>query len=438
MASSSLVRPPSWRHPSPFRRPIWANRLPVAERVIAVDPKALINDLLNAFAAVTDATGETISNALFFVGVEPNFAARWVQALAQNPDLAASIASAVITLELLDLVDIPSPLIDTIASLLPPQLGEPISQAYANLINFIDPGRLGGLLPDPVDGINAINAALLPPLVDNLTNGFLQAFDSVGVSIWGALIFVGQMPNTLLSVAQSAVTDPADIPGLASFLAYSLINPFSNPVLIDSIYSLAIEPLIDGTIGIAPPPIGGAGGLVATVKNSLDNALTAILDALPPPDFPTTPFVSPLIAPAQEVSSTEVVNPAANARVVNLQIADSQVVDSGVVEDSAEQDPDADANPASVQEDTPEADDPGTSTKKDPALDVTPVQLNVKKVNPLAGDLNDKQATTTTTGSSDQAATETPDVGKAAEAAPGDPDSAGAEDDNADADQGAE
>ena len=178
--------------PITISQPDIAQPIPVAERTIAVEPKALINDLLDAFAAVSDATGETISNAVFFVGVEPNFEARWVQSLLQNPELLATIASAVITLELLDLVDIPSPLINTIAGLLPPELGQPISEAYADLFNFIEPGRLGGLLPDPTDGINALNAALLPPLVDNLTNGFLQAFDSVGVSIWGALIFVGQ------------------------------------------------------------------------------------------------------------------------------------------------------------------------------------------------------------------------------------------------------
>lgn len=430
---------------------------PVAERSIAVEPKALINDLLNAFAAVTDATGETIANALFFVGVEPNFVARWVQALAQNPELAASIASAVVTLELLDLVDIPSPLINTIAGLLPPQLGQSISQAYAGLFNFIDPGRLGGLLPDPTDGINAINAALLPPLVDNLTNGFLQAVDSVGVSMWGALIFLGQTPNTLLSVAQSAVTNPADIPGLASFLAYSLINPFSNPVLIDSVYSLAIEPLIDGVINIAPPPLGGAAGLVATVKNSLDSALTAILDALPAPVFPS-PFVSPLIAP--NVVSTEVVSPAGSSQVANFQIADFQIVDAEIVEGSGEErqtttaedpadlqasgnvDAGLSTNLGLPQQDTPQAEGVGQ-------LDDKHVRLNVKKVNPVAGDLDDSQpgTTTTTEGSTDENASGAPGVGEPVERSSSDPDPGDASDndaggvtadEHADADQGGE
>src|SRR5689334_8399708 len=76
----------------------------IAERAIAFEPTALVNDLLNGFADLTYATGETIANALSFVGDEPNFAARWVQALIQNPELAASIASWVITAELLDFV----------------------------------------------------------------------------------------------------------------------------------------------------------------------------------------------------------------------------------------------------------------------------------------------------------------------------------------------
>lgn len=323
--------------------------LAVAERAIAVEPTALVNDLLNGFANLTYATGETIANALSFVGDEPNFAARWVQALVQNPELAASIASAVITAELLDFVGIPDPLITIVGGQLPPQLGQLISQAYVNLLNFIDPGRLGGLLPDRTDGTNAINSAVLPPLIDNLTTGFAQVFSSVGLSIWGGLLFAGQTPNTLLSVVQSAVSDPSDIPGLASFLAYSVINPFSNPAPIDSIYSLAIEPLIDGAIAIAPPPFGGAAGLVAAVKNSLDNALTAILDALPAPVIPS-PFVSPFTAPAQDVASTEVVNSAASSQVVNLRVSDSQVADAEIAEGSGEQGRTPTADPADDQQ----------------------------------------------------------------------------------------
>src|SRR5689334_18906356 len=326
--AAALVGAPVVISPPDISRPV-----AVAERTIAVEQKALINDLLDGFAATLDATGETISNALFFVGVEPNFEARWVRALIDNPGLAASIASAVVTLELLDLFDIPSPLINTITGLLPPVLGQPIADAYAAIFQFIDPGRLGGVLPDPTAGINAINAAVLSPLVDNLTNGFLTAVDSVGVSIWGGLMFAGQAPNTLLSVAQSAINTPADIPGLASYLAYSLINPFSNPVAIDSIYSLAIEPLIDGVIKTAVPPIGG---VVAAVKNGLDGALTAVLNALPAPVFPS-PFVSPLAAQAKEVSSIEVVDQTDNARVVNLQIADAKVADSDVGKDSGDE-----------------------------------------------------------------------------------------------------
>jgi hypothetical protein len=457
--AAALVAAPIAISPPDLRQP-----LAVAERTIAVEQKALINDLLNGFAAVSDATGATIANALSFIGDEPNFAARWVQALAQNPELAASIASWVVTAELLDFVGIPDPLITTVAGQLPPQLGQPIAQAYLDLLNFIDPGRLGGLLPDPTDGMDAVNSAVLPPLIDNLTTAFAQAFDSVGDSIWGALILVGQTPNTLLSVAQSAITDPADIPGLASYLAYSLINPFSNPEPIDSIYSLAIEPLIDGVIDIAPPPVGGAAGLVAAVKTSLDNVLTAILDALPAPVIPS-PFVSPFTAPAQDVAGTEVVNSAAASQVVDLRVPDSQIADAEIAEGSGEQgqtpttepgddqtsgtlDAGSNADPASTQQDTPEADDSETPTMQNPAeRSVKHVRLNVKKVNPLADDLGDSQVGTTTKGSADQSGSGTTDTAQPVTEAPGDSDPAGAGDDNAggekqdedaDADQGAE
>jgi hypothetical protein len=457
--AAALVAAPIAISPPDLPQPIVA-----AERAIAVEPKALINDLLNGFASVSDATGETIANALSFVGDEPNFAARWVQALIQNPELAASIASWVVTAELLDFVGIPDPLITTVAGQLPPQLGQLISQAYVDLLNFIDPGRLGGLLPDPTDGMNAVNSAVLPPLIDSLTTGFAQAFESVGLSIWGGLLFAGQTPNTVLSVAQSAFNNPADIPGLASFVAYSLINPFSNPVPIDSFYSLAIEPLIDGTIAIAPPPVGGTAGLVAAVKNSLDNALTAILDALPAPVVPS-PFVSPFVAPAQDVTSTEVVNSAAGSQVVNLRVADSQIADAEIAEGSVEQgqtpttdpgddqtsgtaDVDSTTDPASSQQDTPEVDDSGTLTTQTPKQrDVKHVRLNVKKVNPLADDLKDRQAGTTTKGATDQTGSGTTDTGQSVDKAPGDSDPAGAgdndagaekQDSDADADQGTE
>jgi hypothetical protein len=140
-----------------------------------------------------------------------------------------------------------------------------------------------------------------------------------------------------------------------------------------------------------------------------------------------------LIAPAQEVSSTEVVNPADNARVVNLQIIDTQVDKGG------------DANPASVQKDTPDADDAGattTTTKKPAASENKHVRLNVKKINPLAGPADTKAAAT---GSSDPTDSDPRDVGKHEKAGAGDADPAGVQDNNAgdenadahtDADQG--
>ncbi|OBF27038.1 hypothetical protein A5724_02995 [Mycobacterium sp. ACS1612] len=416
--AAALVAAPITISPPDISQP-----LAIAERTIAVEQKAFVNDLLDAFALVADATGETISNAIYFVGVEPNFEARWAQALIQNPGLVASIASGVVTLELLDLLGIPSPLIGALTSLLPAQLGQPIADAYDALFEFIDPGRLGGLLPDPTDGINAINAALLPPLVDSFTNGIVTAFDSVGVSIWGGLGFVGQAPNALLSVAQSAIADPGDIPGLASFLAYSLINPFSNPVPIDSVYSLAIEPLIDGVINTAVPPIGG---LVAAVKNGLDGALTAVLNALPAPVAPS-PFVSPLRAPANDVSSAEVV-PADNARVVNVAVADTSVADpeKDYVKDPG--DTGGDVKAASAQQDPPEADDPGTTTNK--ARANGHVRLNVKKVNPLVGKLDDTK--TVSADPSNQADSDTPEIVSPVNAGAGSPDTEGAPDNSVD------
>ncbi|WP_101949878.1 hypothetical protein [Mycobacterium sp. 3519A] len=417
--AAALVAAPITISPPDISQPI-----AVAERTIAVEQKALVNDLLDAFALVADATGETISNAIFFVGVEPNFEARWVQALIHNPGLAASIASGVVTLELLDLLDIPSPLIGALTYLLPAQLGQPIADAYAALFEFIDPGRLGGLLPDPTAGINAINSALLSPLVDNLTNGIATAFDSVGVSIWGGLGFLGAAPNAVLSVAQSAIANPGDIPGLASFLAYSLINPFSNPVPIDSLYSLGIEPVIDGVIKTAVPPIGS---LVAAVKNGLDGALTAVLNALPAPVAPS-PFVSPLRVPANDVSSTEVVDPADNARLVNVTVADSDaepgLKDSGVKDSGDSGDG---AKGAAAQQDPSEADDPGTTVKKAPATRANGhVRLNVKKVNPLVGKRDNTKAVSA--DPSNQADSNTTDSVTPVKADAGSPDAAGTPD----------
>jgi hypothetical protein len=60
VGAAALVAAPITISPPDIGSPI-----PVAERAMAVEPKALVNDLLDAFAAVSDATGETISNALF-------------------------------------------------------------------------------------------------------------------------------------------------------------------------------------------------------------------------------------------------------------------------------------------------------------------------------------------------------------------------------------
>src|SRR5690348_6868207 len=107
--AAALVAAPITISPPEVTPPIAA-----IERTIEVAPKALINDLLDGFADTMYGIGGTISHALYFVGSDPNFAAFWTKALAQNPALAPSILSAVITTELLGLADIPEPLITAI------------------------------------------------------------------------------------------------------------------------------------------------------------------------------------------------------------------------------------------------------------------------------------------------------------------------------------
>lgn len=149
------------------------------------------------------------------------------------------------------------------------------ANAIANAIN----GFLGGVLPDPTAGVDATDAFW----ASDLGRTVVAANLAVTAPVWAlydTAYYLGYLPADLEATFESAIRNPAEIPGLLSNLVYGLV---SSDGLVGQLIDTFAGPLVT-----LPGPIGVlADNLAESLKAGIDN----VLSVLPPPILPT-PFPS--------------------------------------------------------------------------------------------------------------------------------------------------
>jgi|KBSSwiStaDraftv2_1062776.scaffolds.fasta_scaffold05777_2 hypothetical protein len=338
----------------------------------AVNPAALVTDLLNAINVVHVAGGNSAKILIDSIGGLPLGLAVVTQAAINDPSLIPQLASY-LTYSFLNPgpasggVAFPQPsvlqefgalVVLPLASLLPP----PIGPTFTGPV-ITDPGliltafgavgsvigdSLGAILPAPnplvlgpalmgaagqlatnsprlfsfLNAVNEVVGAVGEAIGGGYSLGVPGLNDTAGLAGWN-----GFLPTVLAATAQAAIDDPSTIPGLASYLVYSLIAPpgaafpppsqapgGGTPPFQYSLFVNVFAPLIDAAENNTPDPISDA---IVQFSNKLNTVLSNGLSHLPAPDNPfiqNTPMTLAAKAPAADPGPAALPRPGAFLR----------------------------------------------------------------------------------------------------------------------------
>ena len=212
---------------------------------------------------------------------------------AQNPTLSPSLLSWLVNRYVNPADDYPYwtypwslkvDSIEVIAGALPFPLGpDDLSQgaiidaanAIANAIN----GFLGGVLPDPTGGADATDAFWATDIGKTVVAANLAVTAPVW-ALYNTAYYLGYLPADLEATFESAIQNPAEIPGLLSNLVYGLV---SSTGLVGDLINTFASPLI-----ALPGPIGVLADNVAeSLKAGIDNLLSVLPTPITPTPFPS-------------------------------------------------------------------------------------------------------------------------------------------------------
>lgn len=297
---------------APLHPPLPDVQIP-AYSTTAVAPAALVSDLLADFNTATVAGGNAAQILINTAAGLPLGLSLAAQAIIDDPSVTPDVLNFLINSFL---SPVPSPfipggsvflqfgteVIGPLVSLLPPQLQVLVGGALADIGAAIAEG-LSYLPGDLATGALAIGgaAASLPAPILNLGLDIATIGGALGASIGGSLAtgpgiagFIGAAPAGLLAILESAIDDPSDIPGLLSFVAYSLVSPVSPafPLPNISLFTTAVGPIIVALAQVLPPPLGVGPtdpGLILTGAGVLGEVITKLLALLPTPIPPSIP-----------------------------------------------------------------------------------------------------------------------------------------------------
>ncbi|MCV7421156.1 hypothetical protein H7K45_11450 [Mycobacterium yunnanensis] len=161
----------------------------------------------------------------------------------------------------------------------PSDLGQGVvidaANAIANAIN----GFLGGVLPDPTAGVAATDAFWETDIGKTVVAANLAVTAPV-YALYSTAYYLGYLPADLEATFESAIQNPAEIPGLLSNLVYGLVS--SDGLVGDLIWNFSAP------LRALPGPIGE---LANNVVDSLYTGIDNVLSVLPAPITPT-PFAS--------------------------------------------------------------------------------------------------------------------------------------------------
>lgn len=133
---------------------------------------------------------------------------------------------------------------------------------------------VASLLPHPLGP-----SAKDPGLVNQARLAFAAAFD-------GVLKHLRNQPVNVEASIESAISDPRQIPGLISNLAYGLLSPDANVGLPGKLLNNAVDPLtwLPAPIGFGSPT---AVGLTNQVWAAISDVVNRVLASLPTPVTPS-------------------------------------------------------------------------------------------------------------------------------------------------------
>jgi hypothetical protein len=288
---------------------------------VAVRPASVITDTLLTLSEVVNAVADTVmlgtdlalglnfdwEDADFGIGVPTN-PLFWAMAAAQNPGSALSymvqlylnpsdnyVANFNYTYPwfMKELV------VDSVIFRLPPPLRSALSDAVNGVADSINAALSG--LPDPTPAWLAVRQQYNTPggrLIYAVQNAI-----ALPVTLATAVVYyVGRLPATLEATVESALQDPAEIPGLLSNLVHRALDPDLFEGLLGNLSYNLLKPLMFLPAPIGQSSYGAHDGFAYSLYQGLRNAANGFLSTLPAPIEPTpwVPFAAAVPAASAE------------------------------------------------------------------------------------------------------------------------------------------
>jgi hypothetical protein len=281
---------------------------------VAVRPASVITDTLLTLAEVVDAVANTVmlgtdlalglnfdwEDGDFGYGVPANPLFLAVAA-AQNP---GSALSYLVQLYLNPADDyafafnytypwlMKEVVVDALIQRLPsPALRSALRDAVNGVADSINAAFSG--LPDPTPAVISMYEQYNTP-AGRLIYAVQNAI-ALPVTLTTALVYyVGRLPASLEATVESALQDPAEIPGLLSNLVHRALDPDLFEGLLGSLSYNLLKPLMFLPAPIGETSYGAHDGLAYSVYQGLRNAANGFLSTLPAPIEPTpwVPFAA--------------------------------------------------------------------------------------------------------------------------------------------------
>jgi hypothetical protein len=143
-----------------------------------------------------------------------------------------------------------------------------------------------GRLPDPIPGFDAVQAVMHDTVLGGTVVAAQLAARAPLYMAWNIANYLGYLPANLEATVESAIADPAEIPGLTSNLVYGLLSPDAEVGLFGRLLDNAVNPAT-----WLPEPIGQSTrpqvGLADEVRTVIDDTANHFLSVLPTPVKPS-------------------------------------------------------------------------------------------------------------------------------------------------------
>lgn len=173
-----------------------------------------------------------------------------------------------------------------LVDILPSSLATPISNAINGVADGID--NVLANLSDPTAGADAMNA-LYSTVLGRLVYAAQYSL-SIPVGLAGQVAYyAAYLPGDLEATVESAIKNPAAIPGLLSNLAYNLLSPTLGDGLLGNVVYTLVKPLFFLPAPIGESSLNAGDGLAWNVYQGFVDVVNNLLSFLPTPVSPA-PF----------------------------------------------------------------------------------------------------------------------------------------------------